>query len=107
MSDPSYPLMQEFSVAMKRQRYSCCIVNNILTERVSPYLEHSLCPWPNISLGRCIGKSNILHLANLCRATTLRMRSIYIPLVAVIHIADQLARPSQTIRLSKFATSIK
>ena len=87
MSDPSYPLMHELSVAMKRQRYSCYTVNTILAEHFRhPYLEHSLRPWPDISLGRCIGKSNILHLANLRRAAALRMRSVHIPLVAVIHV---------------------
>ena len=96
MSDPSYPLIQELSVAIKRQRYSCYTVNTILVERFRyPYLEHSLRPWPNVSLGRCIGKSNILHLANLRRAAALRMRSVYIPLVAVIHVDKVPPREKQ------------
>jgi hypothetical protein len=89
MSDPSYPLIQELSVAMKRQRYSYHTVNILCVKRFChPYLEHGLCPWPNISLGRCIGKSYILHLANLRRAAALCMGSVYVPFVAVIH-ADQ------------------
>jgi hypothetical protein len=93
MSDPSYPLIQELSVAMKRQRYSYHTVNMLHVKRFCySYLEHGLCPWPNISLGRCIGKSNILHLANLRRAAALRMGSVHVPFVAVIH-ADQFPPP--------------
>lgn len=68
----------------------------MLAERFCyPYLEHSLCPWPNISLGRCISKSNVLHLANLRRAAALGMRSVHIPLVAVIHVDTVPPREKQ------------